>query len=303
LKTAFELYTHKLVLGHQDDAKNNPHASTISKSNTNDDEDGGTLSVAAGSLGSGSEQNSTAQGNTPISTTTISLDHKDVPGAASSQSMSPQTPRKPEQVRRLEGQHQCALYSKAHMEHLKNNAKKSLKLCAEARHVGNRRRQRPGSSSSGYKVEGGRGDNDTIMEQRAKALDEALYFNNLGVLHQSSGKCHVAMHYYSQAIACLEKVPSLSSLTSASLDANGTIAPVPTSDILHNASICAFQQRNFAMAYECMAKSVRQSPLQYALRPRCWFRMAEACLGLYQQHKMSCTGLDNSLHKIVSNPG
>ena len=123
LKTAFELYTHKLVLGHQDDAKNNPHASTISKSNTNDDEDGGTLSVAAGSLGSGSEQNSTAQGNTPISTTTISLDHKDVPGAASSQSMSPQTPWKPEQVRRLEGQHQCALYSKAHMEHLKNNAK------------------------------------------------------------------------------------------------------------------------------------------------------------------------------------
>ena len=204
---------------------------------------------------------------------------------------------------RLDAQNQYALSLKAHLECLKDNGKKAVKLTAEARHAGERRRMRPGASGAGT---GGTGAGDEAIggaggaaapptgeNADAIAIDDAHHLNNLALLHQTEGKNHAALHYYSRALSSLEGISSPSSATGSattgsttiSFESDGTALPNPLPSILHNASICAFAVRNYVTSYECMARAVRLDPASYGSRARCYLRMAEACLGVHEDCK------------------
>ena len=272
LKGAMETYNHKLV----------PKASGGGGSGGAGGKDG--HSVAAGSVGSGGD----ASGG-PMDNSAHGLDTDvDGTGAGAVHSANPHVQH------RLDAQNQYALSLKAHLECLKDNGKKAVKLTAEARHAGERRRMRPGTGSTASS--GGAGDEamgsggGAAVPTRgddadAVAIDDAHHLNNLALLHQTEGKNHAALHYYSRALSSLEGISSPSTGTTISFESDGTALPNPLPSILHNAAICAFAVRNYVTSYECMARAVRLDPASYGSRARCHLRMAEACLGVHEDCK------------------
>jgi hypothetical protein len=141
----------------------------------------------------------------------------------------------------LQGLNQSALNLKARLEQLKGNSKKSLVLCAEAH-------------SSAY---------------------ESTHFNNLAFVYAANGKRNLALHSCARSLRASSVAAEMFTFTS-----DGTASPEPTWSIVHNAAILAFQAGNYVSAYECMANCVQNSK-EYSERPRCWLRMAEACIGRY----------------------
>jgi len=167
--------------------------------------------------------------------------------------------------------HQIALYLKANSEHLKGNAKKALRLCAEAKHQTNQ-----------------------------PSVCTALHFNNLGILHQNSGKVHIALHYFSKALSVLYQIGQREYSNCSEDDVNSCFFLPPTLEVLYNASLCAFHVKQWINSYECMAKCVSSSPNLYALRPKCWLRMAEACIALHRQNRMKKTKKDVGCNFVIN---
>ena len=192
----------------------------------------------------------------------------------------------------LHVRHESVLYMKANLEYMRGNTTKSLKLCAEARTAGKRSRAKlnaPKENGNASKdvvaaVDGNKTETNVMEEdvetQMANDYDEAIYYNNLAMVHQSAGKIHVALHYYSYAISYMENVqiPNDNYFWS-----DGLPRPNVTADILNNASLCAFQAHDFKRAYECMAHCVTLSPSIFGKRARCWLRMAQSLIG-----RLSC---------------
>jgi len=145
----------------------------------------------------------------------------------------------------LQAHHQSALNLKAHLEQLKGNTKKSLVLLQEAQTA----------------------HDDPIYE--------AIHANNLAIVYGTSGKRHLALHTAAKAL----RAPNGGLFRS-----DGTARSVHMFAMLHNSALCALQGRNYRSAYECLAACVQRSPV-YFQRPRCWLRMAEACLGLHAEMK------------------
>mmetsp|Transcript_2998 Transcript_2998/g.6531 ORF Transcript_2998/g.6531 Transcript_2998/m.6531 type:complete len:287 (-) Transcript_2998:110-970(-) len=130
----------------------------------------------------------------------------------------------------------------------------------------------------------------------ANNYDEAIYYNNLALLHQSAGKIHLALRYYSYALSYMEHHPAaalddngeneFSSPTITTQNnnffwSNGLARPNISVEILNNMSVCAFQAQEFTMAYECMARCVKMSPGVFGKRGRCWLRLGQSCIGIY----------------------
>jgi len=214
----------------------------------------------------------------------------------------------------LQVRHELVLSSKANLEYLRGNTSKSLKLCAEARLAG--KKSRAGGNNierekmhcdddTGEPKENGFSRDTTADEdedgklpsgdgeaQMADDYDEAIYYNNLALLHQSAGKIHLALHYYSYALAYIERV-KLHDKNSLTADghsppindhhfwSDGVARPDISADILHNKSVCAFQAQEFNNAYECMARCVKMSPTVFSKRARSWLRLAQSCIGVY----------------------
>ena len=193
----------------------------------------------------------------------------------------------------LHVQHEAVLYLKANLECLRGNTTKSLKLCSEARLAGRRSRGEHTdekddelgkarlSVSNCSKEEQKSTSSLTPEEQMISSYDEAIYYNNLALVHQSAGKVHVALYYYSQALACMAKVTELDTESGGSsfFWSDGIARPDITAEILNNTSACAFQAGDFKRAYACMAKCMDMSPELFGQRPRCWLRMAQSCMG------------------------
>jgi hypothetical protein len=141
----------------------------------------------------------------------------------------------------LQAHNQAALNLKAQLEQLKGNTKKSLVLCTEA---------------------------------KVSHLDpsyECFDANNLAIVYAISHKKYLALHTAAKAL----RAPK-----GGLFRTDGTARSDETWTILANTSICAFQARRYDSAYECMATCVQNSSI-YFKRPRCWLRMAEACIGTY----------------------
>jgi hypothetical protein len=150
----------------------------------------------------------------------------------------------------LQRHNQSALILKANSEQLKGNTKKSLVLCGEA-----------------YTA---------VTKPEVDATYESLHDNNLGIIYETIGKRHLAMHALAKALL-YDKSPS-------SFYADGTVRPDQKLMILHNAAICSLRAHNFMSAYECMATCIARSDI-FRSRPQCWLRLAEACVGIFAELK------------------
>jgi hypothetical protein len=198
----------------------------------------------------------------------------------------------------LQSQHELVLYLKANLEYLRGNTSKSLKLCAEARSVRkNVHSVRDNDKDLERACNNGppqdnRHLNDTTEWERQDATTspfpdsetrrksdygDAIYYNNLALLHQSAGKMYLALQYYSYALSYMQKARD--GLSQRSCWSNGVVCPDLTSEILSNKSHCAFHTQEFHTAYTCMAQCVKLSPFVFGKRARCWLRLAQSCIG------------------------
>lgn len=219
--------------------------------------------------------------------------HKTAPPTSSSPNTPPVIKVKKDDPG-LHVRHESTLYMKANLEYLRGNTTKSLKLCAEARTAGKKSRMKGNNmkseevdgfahhvddataSNSGMKITNA-GEDDGVESQMANDYDEAIYYNNLAMVHQSAGKIHVALHYYSYAISYMGNVqlrPNDNCFWS-----DGVPRPNFTADVLNNASLCAFQAHDYKGAYEYMTRCVTLSPLIFGERARCWLRLAQSLIG------------------------
>jgi tetratricopeptide (TPR) repeat protein len=148
----------------------------------------------------------------------------------------------------LQKHNQAALNLKANLEQLKGNTKKSLILCSEALGAA--------VPDSNY---------------------EGIHANNLGIVYEVSRKRHLALHSFAKGLQATSGESS-----SALFHPDGTARLNMTIMILYNAGLGSLQACNYLSAYECLATCVSQSKV-FRSRPKCWIRMAEACLGVYSQ--------------------
>jgi tetratricopeptide (TPR) repeat protein len=156
----------------------------------------------------------------------------------------------------LQKYNQSALSLKANLEQLKGNTKKSLILCSEAQ-----------------------------VATKDDGAYDAVHSNNLAVVYESNGKRHLALHALTKALRANHNNKTGDDATLSSVfHKDGTTRPDLTLEILHNAAICALQTRNYLSAYECMVTCVTRSEV-FGSRPRCWLRVAEACLGIFTELK------------------
>jgi hypothetical protein len=141
----------------------------------------------------------------------------------------------------LQAHHQSALNLKGRLEQLKGNTKKSLLLSAEAR------------SSH----------NDPSYE--------CVDLNNHAIIYATSHKRYLALHAAAKA---------LSAPRGGIFRSDGMVRCDTTWVLLANTALCALQAGRYEAAYECMASCVVNSK-KCSDRPRCWLRLAEACIGAY----------------------
>ncbi len=181
------------------------------------------------------------------------------------------------QTKQLHRQNQSALYLKANLEHLKGNTKKSLKLCAEAQICGIR--QRDSSVVSNTTTSDQQSLNGGIDRSESQCSSDEQYahhYNNLAIINQVAGKLHLAMHYYSISLGHIERIED--NMDSMIVEEDGIASPLPLSQILFNAAICAQQLSNFTTAHECMKRCVAFSPSTFGKDPFCWYHMGESCI-------------------------
>ena len=178
------------------------------------------------------------------------------------------------------------------MEYSKGNTKKSLKFCAEALYANGRRKKflkEPLMMTNAINNDNDTNNNNNVVKssennsnnhddnkkrenidtkftseshstvlQRSKDLDSAIYFNNLAILHQSSGKVYIAMHYYTKALSFLENIEKVMT-TTINFETDGSASPLPKYEVMYNIALCAHQvpgTTNASISYECLAKCV-----------------------------------------------
>mmetsp|Transcript_29040 Transcript_29040/g.68259 ORF Transcript_29040/g.68259 Transcript_29040/m.68259 type:complete len:816 (+) Transcript_29040:251-2698(+) len=170
----------------------------------------------------------------------------------------------------LQGQNQAALNLKANAEQLKGNLKKSLILCGEAQSFNKHNNEGSGSGSG--------------ISTSSNYYD-AIHQNNLGIVYESSGKSHLALHAFSKAV---RSATDSENKLHSHFESDGTATPNVTLHVLNNAAVCALKSRNYSAAYECYAIGLATAN-SWRKRPRTWLRLSEACIGLNAKAQKECT--------------
>jgi hypothetical protein len=254
LKQAMEIFQHKL--------KPNAGTTTTTTSNTNTNNTNDSASLAS-STGVSINNNNNEEYHHTSPTQTSNQQHH----TSEHQSMSSV----------LQGQNQAALNLKANTEQLKGNVKKSLILCSEAAQASQ------GANSTSNNVNGN--GNATSANGNANAYYDAFHYNNLAIVYETHGKPHLALHAWSKALQQQTQYSSSTTTTTTTaptFQSDGTARPDATLKLLHNAAIGSLQAGNFVAAYECMGACLQHSfsSMSWSSKPRCWLRLAEACIGV-----------------------
>jgi len=205
-------------------------------------------------------------------------------------------------------QNQYALYLKANMEYIKHNYKKSIVLCNEAKMVGERNRNRTTSQTQHrYNHQEYDQKNDDEEQEKVEStqsqssvvpvaeIDLAIHFSNLGCVLQSTGRLHMALHFYQKALSnyttyCTTSQSFQSQAAAASSSyltssKEGIPRIFPIHEIYHNISLCYLQLKNWSMAYYYLSKAIVGSPDVFSKRPKSWLRLAECCIGINESLK------------------
>ena len=271
LKQAMEIFQHKLRPSSSQSASsgggNNDAISLASVSSYSEE-------VAAATAGHNNNNNNNSsssnnnnndassvgkQGNSPTPGTTSSSSTP-LPQPVVSTSAFNNSNRNLSRI--LQGQNQVALNLKANSEQLKGNVKKSLILCGEAQSFNNHTSVNPTSSGT---------------SSCNSSYYDAIHQNNLGIVYETSGKSHLALHAFSKAVRSANSC-SNSNNNAARFESDGTARPDVTLHVLNNAAVCALKSRNYVAAYECYAIGLATSN-SWRKRPRTWLRLSEACIG------------------------
>mmetsp|Transcript_17341 Transcript_17341/g.38374 ORF Transcript_17341/g.38374 Transcript_17341/m.38374 type:complete len:726 (+) Transcript_17341:129-2306(+) len=297
LKNAMDTYQNKLCVSEEEEKTKEPvrkakrqggsragSGGFLSKGKSNHDASEST-SVDGSLVTSVSDAPWNEGGKIPMSATFEGMPNKPAT-AQQSQSTQPGNKVKKE-TPTLQMKHESVLYLKANLEHLRGNTSKSLKLCSEARSAGKKSRGRSDESSKDLLPDVPR---DVAEDEMAMAdcYDEAIYFNNLALLHQSAGKVHLALHYYSIALSNMER-----SNDDASFWSNGLVKPSLSPEILNNMAVCALLARDFKKSYEFLARCIKLSPEVFG-RARSFLRLGQSCIGMYTEFLQENKTLDNS---------
>ena len=268
LKQAMEIFQHKLRPSSSQSASsgggNNDAISLASVSSYSEE-------VAAATAGHNNNNNNSSsnnnnndassvgkQGNSPTPGTTSSSSTP-LPQPVVSSSAFNNSNRNLSRI--LQGQNQVALNLKANSEQLKGNVKKSLILCGEAQSFNNHTSVNPTSSGT---------------SSSSSSYYDAIHQNNLGIVYETSGKSHLALHAFSKAVRSANSCSN--SNNNARFESDGTARPDVTLHVLNNAAVCALKSRNYVAAYECYAIGLATSN-SWRKRPRTWLRLSEACIG------------------------
>jgi hypothetical protein len=159
------------------------------------------------------------------------------------------------------GLHLKALYENVSQR----NTRRALKLCVEAHAAGARDAQ---------------GDGDLAKAQ--SLINDALYNNNMGVLHSSLDKPMLAVLYYQKALAIVTAEGAASAFDAET----GAFLQFPVCEVLHNSALACISAKQFAMAYECMATCLSRTEEGagrdvFESRASCWLRAGDALLGVW----------------------
>ena len=294
LKTAMEIFQHKLLLKSNGSANDESTAGGGSYRTTGTESLTNATGTAANNTGSNNTGNSNSNTNHGYVQPAMSKD--------------------------LQAMNRAALNLKANTELLKGNIKKSLILCSEALLA----------SSCGVDDDDDAGDNDesknsnsnsnsnnnnnnniqSQSKKRTKAYYDAIHHNNLGLVYEASGKSYLALHSLSKAITSIEKASIMNdgngddgnknenenendkkkknkkkSTAPCNFDTDGTVRSDVTVPILNNAAICSLRTGNYVAAYECMSKCVIYSEVWSKGRTNTWVHLAEACIGTFIKNK------------------
>jgi hypothetical protein len=268
LKQAMEIFQHKLKPNPGTTTTTTTTTTTItstSNTNTNNTNDSASLASSTGVSINNNNNNEEYHHASPAQTS--NQQHH----TSEHQSMSSV----------LQGQNQAALNLKANTEQLKGNVKKSLILCSEAAQASQ------GANSTLNNVNGN--GNATTADGNptsANAYYHAFHYNNLAIVYETHGKPHLALHAWSKALQQQTQYSSSSTSTTTTtgptFQSDGTARPDATLKLLHNAAIGSLQAGNFVAAYECMGTCLQHSlsSMSWSSKPRCWLRLAEACIGV-----------------------
>lgn len=164
----------------------------------------------------------------------------------------------PYEMRLSNSQNQHALVLKAKLEYLKGNSNKSMKLCSEAQNA----------------MDKNPSDDTTNILQ-------AIYNNNIGLVHQSAGQFHLAMHYYALALSLIDIPGNETNYTSVSgvtLHSDGTMKQLSVEQLLYNTAICSQACGNYVGSCECMVRFIQLSK-KCSRNPFPWLHLSESYIG------------------------
>jgi hypothetical protein len=164
----------------------------------------------------------------------------------------------PYEMRLSNAQNQHVLFLKAKLEYLKGNSNKSMKLCSEAQNT----------------MDKNPSDDTTNILQ-------AIYNNNMGLVHQSAGQFHLAMHYYALALSLIdipENETNYISVSGVTLHSDGTMKQLSVEQLLYNTAICSQVCGNYVGSCECMVRFIQLSK-KCSKNPFPWLHLSESYIG------------------------
>lgn len=152
----------------------------------------------------------------------------------------------------MAGNSACAQYLKAHVEYLRQNYRKALKVLGSA-------------------------PKNPIGPDTGECLS-SYFFNDLGCVHYTLGKYSLAAHYFRKALeendAALNGFPPLDKATPLSGRPLGVLGVNCRHILLYNLGLQQLYAGHPAAAFDSLLEVVQV----YHTNPQLWLRLAEACI-------------------------
>ncbi|KAF0687358.1 Aste57867_20881 [Aphanomyces stellatus] len=160
-------------------------------------------------------------------------------------------------------QNSSALFLKANSEYLRRNFKKCIKLVASC---------------------------------KKQSVDESIYLNNLGCIHNQMGHHQAAQSYFAKALEATSQRPKQGSKQEVASHLTSSVQ----AEILYNNGLQLLLLKKYALAFRCLHASSKL----FFNRPKLWLRLGECCTASYAAQRESIpTEYKNSLVSSVVGHG
>ncbi|KAH9155746.1 hypothetical protein AeRB84_002312 [Aphanomyces euteiches] len=148
----------------------------------------------------------------------------------------------------LSVQNSSALFLKANMEYLRRNFKKCIKLVASC---------------------------------KRQSVDEPIFLNNLGCIHNQMGHHQAAQSYFAKALEATSPRPKPGS--KATEPSSSPLSTSTQAEILYNNGLQLLVLKKYALAFRCLHAASKM----FFNRPKLWLRLGECCTASYAAQRES----------------